>query len=31
MQVNPLNPRHKFSKECQVRVEQKKQREAVVT
>ncbi len=31
MQVNPLFPRHKFSKECQVEVEQKTQREAAVT
>jgi len=30
MQVNPRYPRHWFTKECQVGVEQKKQREAVV-
>jgi hypothetical protein len=31
MQVNPLYPRHRFLKECQVGVEQKQQREAAVT
>jgi hypothetical protein len=31
MQVNPLYPRHRFSKECQVGVERKQQREAAVT
>jgi hypothetical protein len=31
MQVNPLYPRRRLSKECQARVEQKQQREAAVT
>jgi hypothetical protein len=31
MQVNPLYPRHRFLKECQVGVEQKQQQEAAVT
>jgi hypothetical protein len=31
MQVNPLYPHHRFSKECQVGVKQKQQREAAVT
>jgi hypothetical protein len=31
MQVNPLYPRHRFLKECQVGVEQKQQRKAAVT
>jgi hypothetical protein len=31
MQVNPLYPRHRFSKECQVGVKQKQQWEAAVT
>jgi hypothetical protein len=31
MQVNPLYPRHRFSKECQVGVKQKQQWEATVT
>jgi hypothetical protein len=31
MQVNPLYPRHRLSKECQVGVEWKKQRVAAVT
>jgi hypothetical protein len=31
MQVNPLYPRHRFLKECQVGVEQKMQQEAAVT
>jgi hypothetical protein len=30
MQVNPLYPHHRFLKECQVGVEQKKQREVAV-
>ncbi len=30
MQVDPQYPRHQFTKECQVRVERKKQREAAV-
>jgi hypothetical protein len=31
MQVNPLYPHHRFSKECQVGVKQKQQREVAVT
>ncbi len=31
MQANLLYPRHRFSKECQVGVERKKQREGAVT
>jgi hypothetical protein len=31
MQVDPRYPRHRFTKECQVGVERKKQREAAVT
>ncbi len=31
MQVDPRYPRHRFTKECQVGVERKKQQEAVVT
>jgi hypothetical protein len=31
MQVNPLYPHHRFSKECQVGVEQKQQHEVAVT
>jgi hypothetical protein len=31
MQVNPLYPHHRFSKECQVGVKQKKQRKVAVT
>ncbi len=31
MQVNSLYPRHRFSKECQVGVEQKQQQEAAGT
>jgi hypothetical protein len=31
MQVNPLYPRHWFSKQCQVGVKQKQQQEAAVT
>jgi hypothetical protein len=31
MQVDPRYPRHHFTKECQVGVERKKQREAAVT
>jgi hypothetical protein len=31
MQVNPLYPHHRFSKECQVGVEQKQQQEVAVT
>ncbi len=31
MQVHPLYPRHRFSKECQVGVERRQQQEAVVT
>ena len=31
MQVNPLFPRHRLSKECQVRVEQKQQQKVAVT
>ncbi len=31
MQINPLYPHHKFSKECQVGVEQQQQQEAAVT
>ena len=31
MQVDPRYPRHQFTKECQVGVERKQQREAAVT
>jgi hypothetical protein len=31
MQINPLYPHHRFTKECQVGVERKKQREMAVT